>query len=460
MELGRLYQLTEKYKQAADCFARVIDALDHPESSGIDEEEKQLLLGEPGPTYQLMGECFLSADRTDLALAAFEKADQVAPDKALQQFNLARVDVKTGKPAEALSALEASFAEHLTDEGLEPYETLADVLDRLGKKGELIERLEKLRDEQPVNLPLLYFLATQYRAAGKLDKAEAALMELFKSKPLVSYRDLAELYERGKRFDALLAITAEALDKAGPLEVLAAEEQVISGNAETMAGVVETARAKMKADAEKFDCGMRLAIALLALEAKQYEAAGEFFDLALAAKPKNSAEVFMVWGVGLLTGERMAEAAKVFQRAIDQQALPDDNPAFYFYLAGALAVEKRTDEALAAAQTAARKKADSARYRGRAAWVLYFAKRYDDALKAYTELIREFDDNYSSAETREVLREARLALSNLCVLKDDLPQAEEWLEQVLDEFPDDPGALNDLGYLWADENRNLVRRSG
>ena len=35
--------------------------------------------------------------------------------------------------------------------------------------------------------------------------------------------------------------------------------------------------------------------------------------------------------------------------------------------------------------------------------------------------------------------------------------AEEWLEQVLDEFPDDPGAHNDLGYLWADRGVHLQR---
>ena len=38
----------------------------------------------------------------------------------------------------------------------------------------------------------------------------------------------------------------------------------------------------------------------------------------------------------------------------------------------------------------------------------------------------------------------------------DMPAAEEWLEQVLDEFPDDDGALNDLGYLWADQNKDLA----
>ena len=36
-----------------------------------------------------------------------------------------------------------------------------------------------------------------------------------------------------------------------------------------------------------------------------------------------------------------------------------------------------------------------------------------------------------------------------------MAQAEEWLEQVLDEFPEDVGALNDLGYLWADQGKYL-----
>jgi phosphoglycerate dehydrogenase-like enzyme len=40
----------------------------------------------------------------------------------------------------------------------------------------------------------------------------------------------------------------------------------------------------------------------------------------------------------MLIEERAAEATKVFQRGIDLKALPRDNPLFYFYLAGALAL--------------------------------------------------------------------------------------------------------------------------
>jgi tetratricopeptide (TPR) repeat protein len=56
---------------------------------------------------------------------------------------------------------------------------------------------------------------------------------------------------------------------------------------------------------------------------------------------------------------------------------------------------------------------------------------------------------------RDVLRDARLVLSNISVLENKLPESEEWLEQVLDEFPEDIGALNDLGYLWADSGKHL-----
>jgi tetratricopeptide (TPR) repeat protein len=50
-----------------------------------------------------------------------------------------------------------------------------------------------------------------------------------------------------------------------------------------------------------------------------------------------------------------------------------------------------------------------------------------------------------------------MVLSNLCVLQSRIPEAEEWLEQILDEFPEDVGAHNDLGYLWADQSKHLQR---
>ena len=46
-------------------------------------------------------------------------------------------------------------------------------------------------------------------------------------------------------------------------------------------------------------------------------------------------------------------------------------------------------------------------------------------------------------------------MSNVYVMLGEMDSAEKPLEAVLDEFPDDVGAMNDLGYLWADRGKNL-----
>ena len=97
------------------------------------------------------------------------------------------------------------------------------------------------------------------------------------------------------------------------------------------------------------------------------------------------------------------------------------------------------------------------RYQSREGWILYHAKRYDEAVKVYQELMDKYAKDYSSGEIRKTLRETRLILSNIAVLRGDIKTSEEWLQQVLDEFPDDSSALNDLGYLWADQGKHLQR---
>ena len=81
------------------------------------------------------------------------------------------------------------------------------------------------------------------------------------------------------------------------------------------------------------------------------------------------------------------------------------------------------------------------------AWVLYHAGRYDEARKAYQDLIEQFDAEAEADDDRDALHKSRVALSNLDVEAGKLRRGEEWLQQVLDEFPDDVEALDDLGYL-------------
>ncbi len=475
MEMGRLYHLDEKYKKAAENFDRVMYALDHPKEYKLDDDMKKVLLDDGGSTYILFGASFLLADEPEKAAAAFRKSDKLAPNKALLAYNLAQVYARSGKPEKTLAELQIALGENLSDEGTGPFDLLAEVLKKLGKEKELVARLEKLHAARPDNIPLGYALAEQYLNADQLDKAEPLYAALQKKGPtLTGYRSLVGIYRKTKQPDKLLAVLADAAGKMGSLDPLGKEGKALIEDATLVRALIEIARKQSKAtpvakkpDQEKRDqekrvakksgYGRLLAVALLAMEAKHFDAAGEFFELAAKAKPDAAAELFLTWGVGLLMADKYAESARVFQKGLDEEALPKDNPSFYFYLAGALELAGQTDKALAASRKATEIDAESARFLGRVGWVLYHAKRYPEAAKAYAELIDKFDSNHDSDDVRQIVREARLVLSNMCVIDHKVADAQEWLEQVLDEFPGDVSALNDLGYLWAEENRNLRR---
>ncbi len=459
LELGRLYHLAGKYKKAAEQFDRVNDALEHPARFGLDERTRKLLLGgEPGECYELFGEAYLLAGRLTEAEAAFRKSQAAAPNEALLKFNMARIAAHRGHDQEALAGLESGLQQGLKGEGTVPYEVLADVLKKLGKENELLDRLEKLRAADPANAALGYFLADRYLKAGRTDSAEALYLQLLASSPTtLAYRSLAEIYRKGRQYDKLLALLGKVMTSTGTLEVLGTEAKPLATDADLFAKLVEAGRKRAEDAAAKIDSSEFAVLGALAEERKDYETASEFFELALKADPSKAAEVLVAWGVGLLIDDRAADAAKVFQRGLDMKALPESSPVFQFYLSGALAACDQLEPALAAARLAETKKSDSARFASRLPWILMRAKRYGEARQALEKLFARFGGDRDSVETLSVLREARLSMSALCVFQDRLDEAEEWLQQVLDEYPDDVGANNDLGFLWADENKHLGR---
>jgi tetratricopeptide (TPR) repeat protein len=458
MEMGRLYFLTRRYKDAAGAFSEVVQALKTPEEFGLDAKLRKEVLKDPGKLYVMFAESFLEAGEPDKAIAAFEKAQEFDKDPAVLAYQMARVKLAAGDATQALAELKQYFAARSSEEGSAPYELLATVLEKLGRKADLAAELEELHKTDAANRPLAQYLANQYLEAKELDKAVAVLEALHKQDTSgESYRGLARAYRLRKQPEALLKLLGQLIDETEALDALEGEAEAIVDDEALVKQIIELGHKELKSPNTVFDYGQRLAAALIALDAKQISDAEEFFNAALAVNQKQVAEVLMLWGVGLLSAERYSGAAAVFKRGADERVLPKDNPAFYYYLSGALELDGQTDAALAAARKAVALSSDSPRIRTRVAWIQFHAKRYDDAAASYKELIERFDATHTSQEARQVLREARLVLSNIYVIKKDIPQAEEWLEQVLDEFPEDAGAMNDLGYLWADQGKNLAR---
>jgi tetratricopeptide (TPR) repeat protein len=462
-ELIDLYYVVEEHPKAADSCALVLDALENPKKYRLNDAIRTLVLGQAEATYGLFGECFLSAKRFEEATALFEKRQEAAtdedrPKKGRLAYDLARVDAGREKPDEALARLETCFQSGLETAGTGPYELLETVLKDLDRKDELLERLEALHAKDSENVPLAYFLAEEYFDAGRPDEAEPLYRQLAAASPTrTGYRRLVEIYRNADRWDELLDVLAEASTRVPSLDALAADDRPISKDAELVATILQTARKRYQSKPEAFGLDHRRAVAMLALDAGQPDAAAEFFELAIEVSAEARVELLRLWGLGLLLQDDYPRSVDLFRRALEEKLEAQDEAAFHFYLASALEMGGRTDEALVEARKAIESDEDSPRFRSRVGWVLFHANRLDEAYQAYAELIERLDSLHEPPEIREVLRETRLVLSNICVLKEEHPEAVEWLQQVLDEFPADVAALNDLGYLWADRGEHLQR---
>jgi tetratricopeptide (TPR) repeat protein len=457
MELGRINFLAGKFADSAAAYKQVLDALTNPKKYELDAKTQKALAGDEGELFELMGSVFLEAKQPDEARRAFELLQKKKPDDARKLLNAARVELAAGKPQAALDELQKYFDAKQPAETITPFEVLAAALKDLDQSDKLISRLEALHKAQPDNAVLAFYLGEEYRKADRWNDAAKPLQAaLDRQSTADAFQSLAQVYRQTGDAEGTLNLLGEVAAKSGSLSALGEEIKAIIKDQKLLAAVL--ARAKERhGEATADDAAVLQAAALLASEAKQWDDAETLMNLAVKANPKAAAGLLMAWGLDLLVAEKYDRSAAAFQRGIDEKALPEDNPAFYFYLAGALGMQEQTDEALAAAKRAAEKKSDDPMFASRPAWILYHGKRYDEAEKAYKEFIQKFDDDFATPGARDSVQQAKMVLSNLYVLRRDVPQAVEYLEQVLDEFPDDAGANNDLGYLWADENQHLKR---
>ena len=351
LEMGRLYVVTEKYDKAAALFKLVSQALDAPKEYGLNATLLKSFSGDKGEVHDLMAAAFLEAGEMEETAKSFQRLEKFNANKAVAAYNQARLAAKNGRHDEALAKLQEYFDARESSKGAGPYELLAKVLEATNQSDQLIGRLEKLLAEQEGNLPLNFVLAEEYFKKEQLDKA-LSRYEVVKARQPAGqvFRRMSEIYRRTKQPEQLLGLLGEIAEKSGSLEIVEKELKAIVEDDKLVVSLLEIARDKFgEAKAENHD-ELRAA-GLVALETKNHNAAGELLELALQAKPADKAPVLLVWGLELFVAEKFADAAKVFQRGIDEKVLPESNPAFYFYLAGALSMEGKVDEALAAART-------------------------------------------------------------------------------------------------------------
>ncbi|MCP3694880.1 MAG: tetratricopeptide repeat protein [Planctomycetaceae bacterium] len=492
LELGKLYFLTNTAKSSATALGHVKDALANPKKYGLNDQQKKQLEGKDGSTYQVIAESMLMAGKPGIAEAMFREVHRLKPDETLLAFRLARTLEKQGQPGKALAQLDTFMAAKTSDQGLAPYKLLEQLIkqqlknDTAAAKRHLEKTLE-LHLADPDNMPLTFHLAQAHSSQGNQAEARKLFEALLDKKPtLDAYRGLVSILitrlakglenqpkdkplkwseQQQADWQDLSKHLATFLGGSGSLDPLdEALTAQIFDNKRFLSALMSQLRSQLNLEVGDDTAGkepaniqtLALTAGLMAVRAKQWDDADAFFARALEAAGNKPAPVFEVWGLQMLMAEQFNRSAEVLQQAVEHPGI-NNKRSFYFLLAGAYEMADQTDKALVVARKAVETSPKLPRIHSRVAWVYYHSRRYAEAEQQYQALLTKFGSEYNSADTRDVLRQARLTLSNLCVLQDRNAEAEEWLEKVLDEYPEDIGALNDLGYLWADQNKHLHR---
>ncbi|MDO4575177.1 MAG: tetratricopeptide repeat protein [Planctomycetia bacterium] len=431
--------------------------------------------------------------------------------QAKEDFFRARIAASRERWDESLQLLESAFARKLRGEGNGPMELLVQVLKASGREKELISRLEKYYGADAENMELGYFLGKQYRQAGDWERAYALLSELTHEVPVMEgyvgllesawrlgdsekfllgvYQVLAQQDSEEPLMEAVRGLLGEEPTGGEPEETdqNVAEKEVkvdssdlVSQDSEEMGvawGVLgtplegfwrETLRemsAKYTVENPKNPWSFHWAMSLMARAVKEDGLTDVYGNAALAALERKEfvegqvpGEAFFV-GYAMDLGDRglFSEAEGVLRQG-RKTVHGREKRAMLEYYSGVLFVtNKQYDQAAKAFREAIRLDGDFPLYQRQLGLVYYLEGRTDDAVNQYQKLLEKHCEDYSSSFPRELVKETRMMLSLLESYRENMDTAEEYLESVLDEFPDDLGARNDLAYLWAVRKKNLDR---
>jgi len=497
IELGKLYFLTNQAEASAKVLGLVKTALHNPGKYGLSDQQKKQLEGKNGATYLVIAESMLMDGKGADAEAMFREAHRVTPDETMLAFRVARTLENRQQPEKALEQLDIFLAAKTGNQGTAPFQLLERLIKQQFKQEaeasqRYLEKLLELQQADTKNQPLTYQLAQVQFARKNYADAVKLYDALLAGKPTAdAYRGVISVFvtrlakivadqpaaeqfkwsaDQKDQWQTLTKHLTSFVGGSGSLDPLGEDlaDQILNDK-RFLSQLLGQLRAQLSLEVSDEPADENPAVAkpaeieplaitagLIAVRGQQWDAADAFFAKALEAAENKPARVLEIWGMQMLMAEQFERSAEVLQQAVEHPNI-NNKRSFFFLLAGAAAMADQTDNALAAARQAIDLSPKIPRIHSRVGWVYYHAGRYPEAEQHYRALITKFGSEYNSSDTRDVLRQARLTLSNLCVLQDRWADAEEWLEEVLDEFPEDIGAMNDLGYLWIDQNKHLHR---
>ncbi|MFO0877378.1 MAG: tetratricopeptide repeat protein [Gemmataceae bacterium] len=463
-DLGMLQERKGNWKAAEAAFRKVVEILEtSPVLLTSGKFNREEITGQVAETLERIGKLCLKSNQVNEAVRAFDQARRKDPLRAPRlAFNLAQVYRDQGKLKESLEQLETYLRSQ--PQGMEGYEMRIELQRKVGRQDDIVADLEKDSGRDPHNLALRLLYARELRKVRRLADAEAIYTKLLEIHvtPEV-YRGLFQLYREREAagIQQLLTLLDGILDRGAGDEKRAPSESdarraramllVLRDEPELVRNLLPAAVART--GRKELSYTTRGVLATLAARTRQLDRAEELYRSCLdrpGGLGTMEAEVF----AGLLRVLRLQNKYKEIVHvskdglAVAQQT---NRVLFHTELVRAYQVLDNHKAALAAADAAVTDAGKPQLLMCRRIRVdaLVQAGQADKAFAECQELLKEFTNGSE-------LRDVRYTLSSVLQAQGKHDQAEEQLQMILRLDPNDATANNDLGYLWADRNKNLA----
>jgi tetratricopeptide (TPR) repeat protein len=471
-DLGQLQEEAGELDKAEKSLREVLAILDHPaalmEQGPYNRDE---IVAQAAETHERLGKLYLKSQKSAEAIAEFQAALKKDPLRSARlALNLAEMYVAQGDPQKALEQVEQYLRSQ--PQGMEGYELRIQLQKRLGRAEEIVPSLERSAAADRNNQALQLLLAREYRKAGQIYQAEPIYHKLLEQSPTVEvYRGLFQLYkdEKERGGERLLTELDQAIGKASSEdgqgkkrelnEQQREEAQRAAVHAKAMLLVLredaELVKLVLPAAIRRLSTGARLdfttssMLAELAGRARLYEEAEKLYRHCLQRGGRNEAQLYTGLLRVLSLAHKNREIIAVCQQGL-KNARSTNRVLFYLELASAYMGLNQVRESLAAVEEAVQTAEPELQLTCRLerAQLLSQAERHPQAIAECQALLKEYNQE---GEVHKI----RYVLSAIYSAAQQYDKAEEQLLLILKDDPDDATANNDLGYLWADQNKKL-----
>lgn len=449
--LAGLREDLKQYDKAADAFEQVVRILETPEGlmqAALVLPQKRVV-EETARTYERLGRAQMLAGRHQKAIDAFKRAQEKDPSRAGRlYYHLVEVHLAQKQWEPALANLQRYLATQ--PPGSEAYEVLTQILTELGRTQEIVTALEQAAARDQFNQSLKLLLAEQYARFEQPKKAEAIYLAAMADYPSEeAYRGLAKLYQDHGRWEELAKRLNHDLSEPRHLPSARPQVQVLARDPGLIRDVALATKALAQGNTKVSYTTCRV-LGGLCRQARHFDLAEYFLRRALPDDPQPGDVYLELCRVLAEAGKFEAEAA-VCREAMAQKLKVPSFP-FQLEMARALALAGKDKEAIAAAQQAVQQTAAGGDEHSQARYTLaivYYRLNQLDA--AEEECQRLLELRKGTAGQRQV----HYLLSGVYSAKKDYEKAELYLLKLLDLDPKDASACNDLGYLWAEQGKNL-----